>query len=202
MRFIVQIWFSLYRKIIYYYINQIWLRIIKWRFTNLNIEGRIKLYGFPLFEIYGQTNIGSGTTFTSSTKYNPAGLFKPCNLYVAEEGVLNIGLGCGLSGVTIVCWDKIDIGNYVGFGVNVSIWDTDFHGIKNSERVNRLLVNTGAINIGDSAWIGANAIILKGVTIGERSVVGAGSVVTKNIPKDEIWAGNPAKFIRKIENND
>ena len=49
-------------------------------------------------------------------------------------------------------------------------------------------------------FIGANSIILKGVTIGERSIIGAGSVVTKNIPDDEIWAGNPAKFIRKINN--
>jgi len=35
------------------------------------------------------------------------------------------------------------------------------------------------------------------VTIGERTIVGAGSIVTKNIPDDEVWAGNPAKFIRK-----
>ena len=42
------------------------------------------------------------------------------------------------------------------------------------------------------------SIILKGVTIGENSVVGAGSVVTKDIPSGEVWAGNPAKFIRKI----
>lgn len=52
--------------------------------------------------------------------------------------------------------------------------------------------------IGDNVFIGAKCIILKGVTIGENSIVGAGSVVTKSIPANEIWAGNPAKFIRKI----
>ncbi len=34
--------------------------------------------------------------------------------------------------------------------------------------------------------------------IGDEAVIGAGSVVTKNIPAGEIWAGNPAKLIRKI----
>ena len=54
------------------------------------------------------------------------------------------------------------------------------------------------VTIEHDAFIGAGSIILKGVTIGACSVIGAGSVVTKNIPPNEIWAGNPAKFIRKL----
>lgn len=60
----------------------------------------------------------------------------------------------------------------------------------------------GAVNpvvIKNGVFIGANSIILKGVTIGEKAIVGAGSVVTRSIPDGEIWAGNPAKFIRKIK---
>ncbi|WP_212635306.1 acyltransferase [Pseudozobellia thermophila] len=52
--------------------------------------------------------------------------------------------------------------------------------------------------IKDRAFIGAYSIILKGVTIGENAIVGAGSVVTKSVPDNQIWAGNPAKFIRSI----
>jgi acetyltransferase-like isoleucine patch superfamily enzyme len=30
-------------------------------------------------------------------------------------------------------------------------------------------------------------------------MIGAGSVVTKDIPTGELWFGNPAKFVRKID---
>lgn len=55
----------------------------------------------------------------------------------------------------------------------------------------------GHVHIGRAAFIGANTVICNSVTIGRISIVGAGSVVTKDIPENEIWAGNPARFIKK-----
>lgn len=55
----------------------------------------------------------------------------------------------------------------------------------------------GQIRIRRGAWIGAGSIILKGVSIGEGGILGAGSVLSKDIPANEIWAGNPAKFIKR-----
>lgn len=52
--------------------------------------------------------------------------------------------------------------------------------------------------IGDNVWIGMNACILPGVEIGKNSIVGAGSVVTKNIPANQVWVGNPARFIKSL----
>lgn len=51
--------------------------------------------------------------------------------------------------------------------------------------------------IGDHTFIGTGTIISKDVKIGSNVIVGAGSVVTKDIPDNEIWAGNPARFIKK-----
>jgi putative colanic acid biosynthesis acetyltransferase WcaF len=54
---------------------------------------------------------------------------------------------------------------------------------------------TGTIEIGEDAFVGAQALILPGVHVGAGAVVGAGSVVTKDVPAWTIVAGNPAKEI-------
>lgn len=86
-------------------------------------------------------------------------------------------------------------------GGNCKIYDNDFHSLDFNERMGTvdLWSKTCPVVIKDGAFIGAHTIVLKGVTIGERSIVGAGSVVTRSIPDYEIWAGNPAKFIKKVE---
>lgn len=58
----------------------------------------------------------------------------------------------------------------------------------------------GKVVIGEFSWIGRNAIILAGVTIGKGCVVGGGSVVTKDVEDFSIVAGNPARLIRKRDN--
>lgn len=55
------------------------------------------------------------------------------------------------------------------------------------------------VNIGEWAWIGANAVILPGITVGNYAVIGAGSIVTKDIPDYAIAVGNPARIIGENE---
>lgn len=55
-----------------------------------------------------------------------------------------------------------------------------------------------ATRIGNHVSIGSNATILP-VDICDRVVIGAGSVVTKNITVPGIYAGNPAKLLRKLQ---
>lgn len=51
--------------------------------------------------------------------------------------------------------------------------------------------------IGNDVWIATNSMIKAGVSISDGAIIGMGSVVTKNVGPYEIWAGNPAKCIRK-----
>lgn len=48
-------------------------------------------------------------------------------------------------------------------------------------------------------WIGAGSIILGGVEVGEQTVVAAGSVVTNDCNSFSVYAGVPARFVKKIE---
>lgn len=58
---------------------------------------------------------------------------------------------------------------------------------------------SGKVVIGENVFIGMNTLIVNAVNIGDNAIIGAGSVVNRDIPANEIWAGNPAKFIRKIK---
>ena len=54
----------------------------------------------------------------------------------------------------------------------------------------------GKVLIKRNAFIGCNVVICNSVTIGEGAIIGAGSVVTKDVPPFQVWAGNPAKYIK------
>jgi len=108
-----------------------------------------------------------------------------------------------MSNSAIVCVNSITIGDNVMIGGSCKIWDTDFHPIDPDMRKKDPNKNfkSRPIIIKDNAFIGGCSIILKGVTIGENAVIGAGSVVSKDVPANEIWAGNPARFIKKVQDS-
>jgi sugar O-acyltransferase (sialic acid O-acetyltransferase NeuD family) len=60
-------------------------------------------------------------------------------------------------------------------------------------------VLAGNVSVDELCFIGANATVKQGVSIGKNSIIGAGSVVLCDIPPNTVFAGNPAKQIRKNE---
>lgn len=61
----------------------------------------------------------------------------------------------------------------------------------------RLPLMVGDMVIENDVFIGARAIVLPGLLVREGSVIGAGAVLTKDTNKWGIYAGNPARFIKK-----
>ena len=112
-------------------------------------------------------------------------------------------MGNNVSMISYRLWiyEGLTIGNNVKIGGGTCIYTTDFHSLDAKIRCSSEDMHhrkCAPVSIHDNVFIGAHSIILKGVTIGENSIIGAGSVVTKSVPANQIWAGNPAKFIREI----
>ena len=142
--------------------------------------------------------LGNNVCINSSRESDPIGGDVKTIFFTLYDGEIHIADNVGLSNTTIVARKSVCIGENTNIGAGVRIYDNDFHSLLPEDRLNGdRNIKVKGISIGKNVFIGAHCIILKGVTIGDNSVVGAGSVVTKNIPDNEIWAGNPARFVKK-----
>lgn len=183
------------------FIDHIW--------TSLLLQGNGVKYqnfrsgGIPYIMVArnGEMEIGRDFAMNNGTKYNPIGCSQPCTFFVDNGCKITIGNNVGISQAALIALADITIGNNVKIGGGAALYTSDFHSLDPEIRASSEDFKhrkSAPITVCDNAFVGARSIILKGVTIGESAVVGAGSVVTKSIPPKEIWAGNPAKFIRKI----
>ena len=119
-------------------------------------------------------------------------------LITASSGSITIGDRVKIDNSAIFSATEISIGDDTILSPGCKIFDTDFHSSNAEYRLNgNTRVPTRPVIIGRHVFLGANVTVLKGVSIGDGAVVGAGAVVSRNIPAQEIWAGNPAKFVRK-----
>lgn len=148
----------------------------------------------PLADVKS-TDIGAGTNIWQFCVVFPkARIGKNCNICanVIIENEVIIGDNVTIkSGVQL--WDGICIGDNVFIGPNATFTNDTYPRSKNPDWIKK------NITIEKGATIGANSTILPGTVIGEKAMIGAGSVVTKDVPAGELWVGNPAKFVRKIE---
>lgn len=161
-------------------------------------------YGTPFIHVANHSIgifIGDNFRMNNVSIDNPIGIYGRCQFVVHPKAEIRIGKNVGISQSALVSHCSIVIGDNVDIVGGTLIFTSDFHSldykIRMSKDDQKCKVNSPVI-IEDNVFIGARSIILKGVTIGRNSIVGAGSVVTKSIPSNQIWGGNPAKFIRNL----
>ena len=190
------------KKLIYSLQHLFWNTLNRLGMGNTQIGKNFRSCGLIRVRNRGKIVIGDKVTINSAPMANPIG-GQGWTILVAQKGAkITIGDGSGISNCAIFAAKGVTIGRQVMIGAGVKIYDTDFHPVDFTARMENKPPKKAAVTIENGAFIGAHSIILKGVTIGEKSVIGAGSVVTGNVPANEIWAGNPAKFIRKIGNGE
>ncbi|MCX6596157.1 MAG: acyltransferase [Acidobacteria bacterium] len=155
---------------------------------NLGIEllpeviGHSQIYLGDNVQISGKISIISGRVFD-----NP-------RLVVGNRS--SIGHG------TVISVNReVTIGDDVLIAGSVRIADNDGHPIDADRRIRHEppgQESTKPVHIGNKAWIGNSACILKGVTVGEGAIVGALSVVTRDVPAYHVVAGNPARIVKDL----
>lgn len=115
-----------------------------------------------------------------------------------QKGV-KVGRRCKISSHTFVCEgvtieDEVFIGHGVMFINDQYPRATTAGGALQTEQDWTLLQTV----VERGASIGSGATVLGGLTIGAGALIGAGCVVTKSVPSGQVWAGNPARYIREV----
>lgn len=143
----------------------------------------------------GQIIVGDDVTMEGKTSIAFAARFSDRPRLVIGNNTF-VGHDCSFA-----IADSVRIGSHVLISSGVRVSDYDGHPIDAAERRAGKPAppeSVKPVTIGDDVWIGAGAMILKGVTIGDRSIVGAGAVVTRDVPPDVIVAGNPARIVKRL----
>ncbi|HED3854817.1 acyltransferase [Enterobacter soli] len=145
------------------------------------------------------TGIRNVTYGDNVTVYEPANLYD-CVLgngvfvgpFVEIQGNTRIGDDSKIQSHTFIC-EYVTIGErcFIGHGVMFAN-DMFRNGKPNADRD-----SWGRITVGNDVSIGSGATILA-VSICDGVVIGAGSVVTKSIVEKGVYAGNPARMLRRL----
>lgn len=114
--------------------------------------------------------------------------------FVEIQRSVTIGHRTKVQSHAFVC-ELVDIGDdcFIGHGV---MFINDVFSTGGPARGDKSLWKS--TRIGNRVSIGSNATILP-VTICDGVVIGAGAVVTKNIEVPGIYAGNPARLVKKLD---
>ncbi|MCC6145283.1 MAG: N-acetyltransferase [Candidatus Hydrogenedentes bacterium] len=119
--------------------------------------------------------------------------------FVEIQKNASIGADCKISSHTFVC-EGVTIEDGVFIGHSVTFINDRFPSAVNADGSLQTEADWSveSTRVCKRASVGSGSTILCGITIGEGAMIGAGSVVTKDVPPGELWAGNPARFMRKV----
>lgn len=160
--------------------------------VNINTRGKFSIgdrsrLGDDVEIIGNNITIGKDLFHSKGLRIGGGGRYHP-------DANFKIGDRCTIHNNFINICKEVIIGNDVGLSPDVAIithgyWLSVLEGFP--AKFAGVIINDGVI-------VGYRSVILMGVTIGKNVVIGANSVVVKDLEENSIYAGNPAKFIKKV----
>lgn len=145
------------------------------KFPKSKLETRVLVDNNATIEFNGDSTIGYGA-----------------DIEAHPNAVITFGEGVGTNiGTTIICQEKIQIGNHAMLGRHITIRDNN-----GSHYMNRQgYKNTRPVIIGDKVWLTEQCTVMPGVKIGDGAIIGALSLVIRNVPAHCLASGHPAEVI-------
>ena len=165
------------------------------------MDNQIMIFKHALSDVQSK-NIGKETKIWQySIVLERAKIGSNCNInahcFIENDVVIgnNVTVKCG-----VYIWDGITIEDNVFIGHGVMFTNVLFPRATNAAGELQTEEDWEVIptRVKKGASIGSGAVILCGNTIGPDAFIGAGAVVTRDVPGGEIWAGNPARFMKKV----
>ena len=120
--------------------------------------------------------------------------------FVEIQKNAHIGNYCKISSHTFIC-EGVTVGDRVFIGHNVTFINDLYPRAVNKNGALQDESDWQVVStvIEDGVSIGSSVTILCGITVGKNSMIGAGSIVLEDVPAGQLWVGNPARFVRNVE---
>ena len=147
-----------------------------------------------------------------------SGCYDRSSLIVSDLGRIEIGRFTILNGTTLICNNRIIIGNHCMLAWGSVLTDSWLDAANRSIEARRILLQKSAhdslrsypffcgedlsIILEDNCWVGFDAVILPGARLGRGCVVGCKTIVDFEVPAYAVVAGSPARILRYLQPND
>ena len=147
-----------------------------------------KKYERTILQIAGTIIVGNRVTLGPGSR-----------LCVLKEGTLYFsGRFHNSARLSVVCGNRIYLGDYVIASWDVLLIDDDFHSYIDTNTGKKNLI-TGKITIGNNVWLCARSVILKNSVIPNDSIVSAGTIVNSRFEQNGIIISSPKSAIIKSD---
>lgn len=189
------------------------------------LEGDWFGYGIPPnVELSDNVYIDTSYGFTAFNSLQPTGMFidegsgsyDRSSFITGERGVITVGKFTILNGTSLICNDRITIGNHcmLAWGsVITDSWLPEGNTLKERQQLltgigldtSRSYPIAGAtkpVVLEDNCWLGFDSVIMPGVRLGRGCIIGCKTIVTTDVPPYAIVAGSDEKIIRYLAADD
>lgn len=152
------------------------------------------IYGFrtPEGEWLAKTRISDTTLL-----YRPEGIRLGDDVFVWHYSILD-----GTAGLEIGEGSQIGMGVGIfthGSHVAIRVYGRHYGEVPEAEKT---VFQRAPVRIGRFVFVGAGAKVLPGVTVGDGALIAAGSIVSRDVPPFSLVAGNPARVIGDVREQD